>query len=282
MKKIYITFLCLFSCIFSSNSFAESVTGASTMNSITEMMLSMAGHWAIETDVAKYRIAYYNDQIFLYGADLAVVLKESVDWARSELWKVISKRLYSLKGQWFLSNENYDKYMNSYSSEIGTGWTTQFWTVYRDFIRFEKEVVDTEIPRAQDALYNKFKDRLTELLKAHRITQEKYNTWLVKIDAQVYQYKSDPNLMSLAFEEEAARYTTIIESAPDYLSEAKAQYEKKYSKMSLKNLQLTLTRTKKLEKKYAEWSKNKLKIQAQIELLNQEIAKKVNNTTARK
>ncbi len=131
----------------------------------------------------------------------------------------------------------------------------------------------------QDALYEKFKAKLAALLKANLITQEKHDTWLVKIDIQVYQYKSDPDFMATAFDEEASKYTTpIVPCAPcsttcnssssstpssanctiiqetanaDYTAKVKAQYEKQYARLSLKNLKLTLTRTRKLEAKYA-------------------------------
>ncbi len=66
----------------------------------------------------------------------------------------------------------------------------------------------------QVALYEKFKLKLAELLQARRITQEKHDMWLVKIDIQVYQYKSDPDFMLEAFEEEAARYTEILPCTP--------------------------------------------------------------------
>ena len=52
--------------------------------------------------------------------------------------------------------------------------------------------------------------------------------------------------------------------------------------MPVKKLQLTLMRARKLEKKYREGSKNKLKIQLQIALLNQEITKKTNTSSTKK
>jgi hypothetical protein len=282
MKKYIIIFLSLLSSIVASNSFADSITGAGVIHTITEVVNSMAENGAIGTDVAKYRIGYYSDQIYVHGVELTVVQKESDDWARGELSKIVSRKLYTLKDQWFLTIEKYDTYIKSYSGMISSGNSLQFWSMYKDFIRFEKEVINSEIPRTQDALYNMYKDRLALLLKEQKITQEKYDTWLVKIETQVYQYKSDPDLMSREFEEESAKYTTIIARTPDYPSEVKAQYGKQYAKMSVRNLQLTLTRTKKLEKKYTEWSKNKLKIQAQIELLNEEIAKKKTLPPAKK
>lgn len=99
MKRIFITLLFLFGFIFSSNSFADSATGAGTMNTITEIMNSMAGYGVFGTDVAKERIAYYNDQVYLYGKDLNAVMTGSEAWVRNELWTVISKRLFTLKDQ---------------------------------------------------------------------------------------------------------------------------------------------------------------------------------------
>ena len=80
--------------------------------------------------------------------------------------------------------------------------------------------------------------------------------------------------MAQEFDDEAARHTEILPIVVDYASEVKTQYAKQYAKMSLRTLQLTLTRIKKLEKKYKDGSKNKIKAQAQIEILTQEIAKK--------
>ena len=304
MKNIVIPFLGLFGFLFSLNSFADQLTGATTMNTITQVVNSMAENGIIDVDVAKYRISYYHDQIFVYGTNLATVMTGSEDWARSELSNVISKRLYTLKDQWFLTKEKYNTYILRYSGMTSTGSALQFWIVYKDFVTFEKDIRENEVSRTQEALYNTFKDRLTILLKARRITQEKYNVWLEKIQIQVYQYKSDPDTMSADFEAEAARYTDIIPCAPcssdctsgtqtpncsnpnatppDYSNEVTIQYWKIYTKMPVKKLQLTLMRARKLEKKYREGSKNKLKIQLQIALLNQEITKKTNTSSIKK
>ena len=99
MKNIVIPFLGLFGLLFSLNSFAEQITGVGTMNTITQVVNSMAENGIIDADVAKYRISYYHDQIFVYGTNLATVMTGSEDWARSELSNIISKRLYTLKDQ---------------------------------------------------------------------------------------------------------------------------------------------------------------------------------------
>lgn len=260
-------------------------------------MNNMAWYGVFGTDVAKERIAYYSDQIYLYGTDLNAVMTGSEAWARTELSKVIDKRLFALKDQWFLTSEKYDGYIKSYSGAITAETPVQLGGIYKDFLRFEKEVRDTAIPGMQDALYEKFKTKLAAMLKANLITQEKHDMWLVKIGIQVYQYKSDPDFMAEAFDEEAARYTTpIVPCAPcstsctwgapttscanpelitgDYTTLVKNQYGKKYAKMSQKNLEMTLVRTKKLGKKYKEGSKDKLKNDAMIDLLNLEIGKK--------
>ncbi|MBP9779044.1 hypothetical protein KBD33_00305 [Candidatus Gracilibacteria bacterium] len=297
MKKYLVIFLCGICSLFSSNIFADSMSGAGTLNTITEVINSMTQNGVIEEDLAKYKINYYSDQIFVHGTNLNAVLTGSEEWARSELWNVMSKKLYWLKEQGYLTSEKYDTYILNYSGAISTGSTLQLGTIYKDFKVFEKDLISVGIPRSQDALYNSYKDRLAGLLKERRITQEKYYTWLEKIKIQIYQYKSDVELMALDFDEEAARYTAIIPCAPcspnctsetvapscsnpntsttDYTKQVKLQYGKLYTKMTLKNLQLTLTRTKKLEKKYKDSSKTKLKIQAQIKLLEEEIVKKV-------
>ncbi len=171
--------------------------------------------------------------------------------------------------------------------------------VYKDYKRFEQEVIDTAIPRMQDELYQKYKTQIDDLLKTNKITQEKHDTWIVKINMQVYQYKSDPDFMESSFKEEAARYPTPLASTGsqvstptsvvttpattpvDYSTLVKTQYGKQYEKMSLKNLQATLVRTRNLAKKYADGSKHKLKTQAMVELLSQEIIKRVNTPNKR-
>jgi hypothetical protein len=300
MKKYIVIFLCWISSLFSSNIFADSMTGAGTLNSVTEVINSMAENGIIDADVAKYKINYYSDQIFVHGTNLNAVLTGSEHWARSELWNVMSKKLYWLKEQWYLTSEKYDTYLLNYTWAISTWSTLQLWSMYKEFKIFEKDLISVGIPRSQDALYDSYKDRLAGLLKERRITQEKYYTWLEKIKIQIYQYKSDVELMALDFDEEAARYTTILPcepcspecnaqdqlsncinwkvSTPDYSKIVKAQYGKLYTKMTLRSLQLTLTRTKKLEKKYKDGTKIKLKVQAQIKLLEEEIVKKIKSS----
>lgn len=299
MKKFLFSFVLLVGIFFSWSSFADQPTGQGTMNTITQFVNSMADNGLIDADVARYRIGYYHDQIFLNGTNLMAVMTGSEDWARTELSNRISKRLYMLKDQWYLTKEKYDTYLKNYASIASTGSIMDIWKKYKDFVSFEKDIQENEISRTQEALYNKFKDRLTELLKARRITQEKYAIWLDKIYTKVYQYKSDPNLMSAEFEEEAARYTEILPCTPcssdctsgtqnqdcmkiylinpDLTKAVQSQYGKSYEKMTLKTLQSTLARTRQLEKKYPEWSKDRLKIQLQVVFLIQEIAKR--NTT---
>lgn len=240
-----------------SNSYAETLTAVGTMNVITESMNSMAGYGVFATDVAKERISYYNDQIYLYGTDLNAVMTGSEAWARNEITKVIKKRLTSLKEQWYLTAEKLSTYTKNYTDRITLEGLLQLGTIYKDYLRFEQQTIDTAIPLMQEELYNKFKKKLTDLLKANRITQEKHDTWLVKIYTQVYQYKSDPSFMESAFEEEAARYTTVLASpapaATQSVSTWSSQNTSSQSTLPLK-LQVWSTQDTYTETKTIQWT----------------------------
>ncbi len=99
MKKFLFSFVLLVGIFFSWSSFADQPTGQGTMNTITQFVNSMADNGLIDADVARYRIGYYHDQIFLNGTNLMAVMTGSEDWARTELSNRISKRLYMLKDQ---------------------------------------------------------------------------------------------------------------------------------------------------------------------------------------
>ncbi len=99
MKKIFFVFVLSLLPMCLSETFAETLTAAGTMNTITESMNSLAGYGAFGTDVAKERIAYYNDQIYLYGVNLNAVMTGSETWARNTLWTVINVKLNALKEQ---------------------------------------------------------------------------------------------------------------------------------------------------------------------------------------
>ncbi len=100
MKKIFLV-LIIAVLSYVNYSFAEttSPTAAGTMNNITETMNSLAAYGVFGTDVAKAKIAYFNDKIYLYGTELGLVVKESDEWSRNELWAIVSKKLLSLKDQ---------------------------------------------------------------------------------------------------------------------------------------------------------------------------------------
>lgn len=210
MKKLLLLLIFIITPLFTPQVVAESTSAVGTINTITEVINSLAAYGVFGTDVAKAKIGYFNDKIYLYGTELTLVVKESEEWTRGELWTIVRKKLLSLKDQGFLTNEQYESYIKSYSGTITTETSLRLGTVYKDFTRFAEETIDTAIPRKQKELYEKYRVKIADLLKANRITQEKHDMWLVKINTQVYQYKSDPDFMAREFDEEAARYTAIL------------------------------------------------------------------------
>ena len=137
-------------------------------------------------------------------------------------------------------------------------------------------------PLIQEKINTMIIAKAKALLDAKNITQEQHNIWIVKVQRQIFEYKTDPDLVYRNFLQEIQPYDTIVipvsvtrgdvscqgtTTENRYYSVVKKQNIEKYQKLSIKVLERTLENTKKLEKKYKTGSSSQLKTAAKILLL---------------
>ncbi len=283
MKKIILSCALILSFFTSQQIFAQP-TAVGTINTITEMINSLAGYWVIPTDVAKERVNYYTDRIYLYGIELGSALKESEDWSRAELWRVISKKLSTRKDQWFLTKGKYDSYIATYTGAITAEAPISLWKQYKQFLLLDEEIVSFAIPLMQDATYADLKWRILKLFSENKITKEKRDTWITKIETQIYQYKSETDFVVSLFEDEAKNYTVVL--AQTWTTEGNDQLTNTYydtlkrsslariEKLPLRTVKAQLLRANKQLTRYKDGTKQQQKQQAIIKLLEEVIAKR--------
>ena len=226
----------------------------------------------------------YNEKILQSSSSPDIVVSEATIWARNSLRETITKKLTSLKDKEYLSSAQYDKYIADYETLISQEVSNKLGTVYKSYIRLEDEIIANGVNVVRDAMNKKIVDFIKKLHADRKITEEKMNTWLVIIDRKIYQYKSDPDVVMAEVQEEAKSYTvtlaqsgstTKIDSISDsYYDSIKKSSEKKFAKLSAKNLKNQLVRAKKTLKKYKEGTKQAKKQAALVRYLEEVIAEK--------
>ncbi len=303
MKKLLLISALLTSSLFTSMSSAQTMAADTPINIISDILTAAEGYGVFGgTDVAKVKLAYYNDKIYVYGVDGNTVLREADTWVREEVWGVIKKKLLSLNTQGYITNEKYDAYAKVFYEYVYTENILKIGAIYKKYLGLEQEFTTPEKELYRDNMYKRIKVRLSEVLKENWITQEEYFAWLEKTYTQLYKDYEDPNLVFANFDWELTKDLRVItpcepcsttctsSSTPttncinpdltniDYYAQVKAQYGKRYARMSPRNLGLALTRAIKLEKRFAVGSKSQLKAAALVELLQNELEHRIVTT----
>ncbi len=291
MKKIPLLLLVTLCGLFSLQNWVSATSrydGPTEWNliypTVQSSIESLVNIWAIGSDVGYSKISEYKDLVHYSGWMSADIKKNLDSWLKEQVYATIKTRLVKLYDNKYLKEYEYSElrevyYKNIFSEEMALV------TVYNNFLTLEKQQLNSIQESYKNEIYGKVKDWLNELREKSKITESEYMTLIQGYHANIFSNLKDPNevyedfialrkklmLASSAIVLNSSTLASSTEGYNRYYDKIKSQIGDRLAKLSTERLESNLENTKKLERKYKKGSANRMRIQATISLIEQEL-----------